>query len=108
MRVLEGRRQETMANFAFQFGVSIRTVNYDIETLTATYPIETVRGKGGCVRLMNDYKSYKGDISEEQQLTLLEAIPLLSGKQAKVVQELLRAHGSRRNKEKIEGVLTGI
>ena len=30
IRILEGRRQETMPNLAVQLGVSIRTIAYDI------------------------------------------------------------------------------
>ena len=49
MRILESRRSEIMSNLAFYFGVSIRTICYDIDFLAALHPIETVRGEYGCV-----------------------------------------------------------
>jgi len=102
MRILESRRQETMANFAFHFDVSIRTICYDIDSLMALYPIKTVQGNNGCVKPEDGYAMYQSFLSEEQQETLLEIFPMLSEAQSKVIAGLLRAHGSRHNMERIE------
>jgi len=102
VRILEGRRHEHVKSLAFQLGVSIRTVKYDIEALMAVYPIETTRGNGGGVKLLSEYGSFRGDITEEQQMVLIGALPQLEGRTAKALAELLRAHGSYRNKSKIE------
>jgi len=102
MRILESRRQETMANFAFHFDVSIRTICYDIDFLTALYPIETLRGNNGCVRLMDGYAMYQGFLNEEQQETLMEIFPTLNEHNSKVIAGLLRAHGSKHNMERIK------
>ena len=93
-----------MLNLAFQLGVSIRTINYDIEKLAVDYPIRTVRGNNGCVELMDDYHTYLNDISDEQQEALLAIIPMVNPQYAKLLYELLLVHGSRRNKSKIEGI----
>lgn len=45
------RREDTYDNLAREFKVSKRTIRYDIEVLICSYPIETVRGRHGCVRL---------------------------------------------------------
>jgi predicted DNA-binding transcriptional regulator YafY len=105
MRILESRRHETMANLAFQFDVSIRTINYDIEILTASYPIETVRGNGGCVKLKEGYRLYQHNLSEIQQKTLIDIIPLISRQQAEVIKGLLIAHGSKENAGIIDGLI---
>ena len=102
IRILEGRRQETMPNLAAQLGVSIRTIAYDIETLMAEYPIDTVRGKKGCVRLTKGCGTYQSNLSQEHQEILLELLPTLDEHKAQRMRELLLAHGSRRNKERIE------
>ena len=47
INVLCDRRQDTISNLAQEFGVSIRTIKYDIEELTLAHPIETKRGKYG-------------------------------------------------------------
>ena len=45
METLCHRRQETMANLAFVFGVSVRTISNDIDCLSLSYPQETIRGR---------------------------------------------------------------
>ena len=35
------------------YKVSRRTIRYDIESLSLTYPIVTVRGRGGCVKILD-------------------------------------------------------
>ena len=105
MRILESGRRETMANFAFHFGVSTRTIGYDIDFLTATHHIETVRGRGGCVKLTEGYRTYQNTLSQEQQETLIEIIPLISERQAAVIKGLLLAHGSKPNYERIDGLI---
>ena len=89
IRILETKRCEKMANFASHFGISIRTICYDIVFLTAFHPIETVRGKNGCVKLMDGYHTYQNILSEEEQKTLNEIIPLISEPQAEVIKKLL-------------------
>lgn len=104
MRVLESRRSETMGNFASQFSVSVRTICYDIEILTALHPIETVRGRGGCVKLPDGYRMYQRILSEEQQEALFEIFPSANKQQAAVIKGLLVAHGSSHNRERIDGL----
>ena len=105
IRILEGRRSENLSNFVFLFGVSRRTICYDVEVLTATHPIETVRGRGGCVKLLEGYRIYQNNLSDEQQETLIEIIPLISKRQAAVIKELLTAHGSKPNQKRIDGLI---
>ena len=105
MRILEGRRHEKMSNLAFQFGVTRRTICTDIEILMASYPIETAKGRHGCVKLQDGYATYQNFLSDEQQKTLLEIFPLLNKQQSKVIAGLLYAHGSKCNRERIEGLI---
>ena len=56
MKTLCRRRYETMRNLASDFGVSIRTIQRDIETLSRTEPIYTQFGKyGGGVYVVDGY-----------------------------------------------------
>lgn len=43
------RGQDTVAHLADEFGVSVRTIYFDVQILSLSYPIETIRGryKGG-------------------------------------------------------------
>lgn len=56
METLCQRRQETMANLATEFGVSVRTIRNDIDYLSLSYPLETIRGRyGGGVKVMEGF-----------------------------------------------------
>jgi predicted DNA-binding transcriptional regulator YafY len=104
MTILERRRCETITNLAFEFGVSKRTIKYDIAALMDSHePIETQSGRGGGVMISRDFKMYKGDISNEQQNCLISIAQSTYDINARrIIQELLRSHGSRSNKEQIE------
>ncbi len=67
LNVLLMRRQDTIANLAAEFGVSIRTVKLDIQDLMCFYPIETVRGRyGGGVKVMEWYHPTQRKLNQEQ------------------------------------------
>ena len=63
-----------MANLAAEFGVSVRTIKNDIDILSLSYPIETIRGRyGGGVRVADGYYLHKKYLKPEQQ-ELLERL----------------------------------
>ena len=56
MKILCRRQHETMYNLASEFGVSIRTIQRDIESLSLTEPIYTQPGKyNGGVYVVEGY-----------------------------------------------------
>lgn len=55
LEVLCLRRQDTYDNLAREFNVSKRTIQYDIAALTCSYPIETVSGRYGGVKVASWY-----------------------------------------------------
>ena len=56
MKILCTRRHETMNNLASEFGVSTRTIQRDVESLSRTEPIFTQAGKyGGGVYVVEGY-----------------------------------------------------
>ncbi len=89
METLCHRRQETMANLAFEFGVSIRTIRNDIDYLSLSYPLETVRGRyDGGVRVMDGFYMNRKYLNPEQK-ELLERISLnLSGNDLAVMNSI--------------------
>ena len=57
MRILCYRRHETIQNLSFEFGVSERTIQRDIEILSLSEPIYTQSGRyGGGVYVDGGYK----------------------------------------------------
>jgi len=51
LEVLCLRRFETVANLAFEFNVTDRTIRNDILILSLDYPIYTSKGNGGGIRV---------------------------------------------------------
>lgn len=65
IRLLCRRRYETISNLAEEFGVSIRTIQRDIDTLSRTEPIYTQAGRfGGGVYVTENYSLYELYLSE--------------------------------------------
>ena len=61
------RRSDTVQNLAADLGVCERTIRRDIEELTLTYPLETVRGRyGGGVRVADWYFQDRPKLSPKQ------------------------------------------
>lgn len=55
MKILCRRRHETILNLASEFGVSPRTIQRDIESLSKTEPIFTQSGKNGGIYVVEGY-----------------------------------------------------
>ena len=84
------RRCDTRENLASEFGVAIRTIDYDILALSLDYPIYTVTGKGGGIYVEDGYRLDRKYLSDEQSELLEELLPQLTGKQAEVLQSILK------------------
>jgi len=104
-RILEAlclRRHDTRENLAVEFGVSERTVERDVLTLSLDYPVYTVQGNGGGIYVEDWYK-FDGKYLSDEQSELLEALlTSLNGKQSEVMQSILKTFkkGERRNDSK--------
>ena len=59
MQILTGRRKATTEQLARELGVTSRTIRSDVTALTSEYPIESVRGACGCVKLADWYWPHK-------------------------------------------------
>ena len=65
------RRSDSIQNLAMELGVCERTIRRDIEELTLTYPIETVRGRyGGGVRMADWYIQDRPKLTTKQTALL--------------------------------------
>ncbi len=96
MRIMVARRQESMQVLARELGVSDRTIRTDILALTAEYPLETVRGNGGGVRIADWYHPHKNILSKEQISVLEQLFPQANDEQKRVLDQMLREYGSNK------------
>lgn len=100
IEVLCLRRFETVDNLAFEFGVTGRTIRNDILMLSLEYPIYTIQGNGGGIRVDENYKLGKSYLKDEQQALLERLLPELNGKDADVMKSIIKTFGLKGAKVK--------
>ncbi len=93
LEVLCLRRFETVANLAFEFNVTDRTIRNDILILSLDYPIYTSKGNGGGIRVDANYRLGKSYLKDEQQELLQRLLPELDGKDAEVMKSIIKTFG---------------
>lgn len=90
------RREDNIARLADEFGVSVRTMKYDIEALSCSYPIETVRGRhGGCVRLADWYHPTRASLCPKQAALLKKLAPGLDDGDLTVLNSIISQFSPR-------------
>ena len=90
LEVLCLRRFDTIDHLADEFGVSRRTIRYDLEVLQCSYPIETVKGGGGGVRVMDGYYIGMKYLNSGQAALLEKLSETLSGDELLTMQSILK------------------
>lgn len=84
LEVLCRRRSDTYANLAFEFGVSKKTIQRDVEILICSYPIETVLGD-----YPYDCHTSKRALNCEQTELLVRIRKMLSGKDIDTLDSII-------------------
>ncbi len=102
MRILTARRRETMGCLANELNVTSRTIRTDITALMVDYPLETLRGNGGCVKVADWYHPHRNLLNEEQQRTLSQLMESATEQQAEVLREMLVEYGSPKYRQMYE------
>lgn len=89
LNILCKKRFEKIENLANEFGVSVRTIKYDIEELTLAHPLETVRGRyGGGVKVTDGYYIGRKYLRPSQQELLKRLALNLSGDDLAVMNSI--------------------
>ena len=94
LEVLCERRHEKIANLAFEFGVSARTIKNDILELSLSYPVYTETGRyHGGVYIADDYYLGKQYLSEEQLALIISVQDSVGDDQRRILQSIVRKFG---------------
>lgn len=95
IRILVYKRKETMEVLSVYFGVTTRTIQSDIDYLSLHFPIETVRGRHGCVRIMDSFHPFYRILSMEQETVLKQILSynVLSDYEEDVINEIIKELG---------------
>ena len=87
---LRAQRHLTVDYLAEKYAVSAKTIRRDIDELTLTNPIETVRGRyGGGVKLADWYHPMQSTLSPTQIALLKKLAPSLEGDDLVVMNSIL-------------------
>ena len=87
---LRAQRHLTINYLAEKYSVNEKTIRRDIDELTLTYPIETVRGRyGGGVKLSDWYHPTRTTLCPEQVALLKKLAPSLQGDDLAVMNSIL-------------------
>lgn len=93
LEVLCMRRHETRENLATEFGVSKRTIEYDVLQLSLEYPVYTTQGNGGGIHVMDDYRLDRPRMNEKQTALLNKVLAILSGEDAETMKQIINTYG---------------
>lgn len=88
-------RQMTIGELASKYGVSIRTIRYDVEVLSRSYPIETRAGKNGGVRVADWFQPGSDILMPEQMDLLLKLQREMEGNEAMMMRDIIAALGKK-------------
>ena len=101
LEALCARRFETGANLAFEFGVSIRTIERDIVELSIDYPIYTQQGGAGGIHGEDGFYLHKARMTEKQLDLLEELLPNLSGEKRETMLSIILSYGGEKRHGKV-------
>lgn len=96
LEVLCLRRHETRENLANEFGVSKRTIEYDVLNLMLTYPVYTVQGNGGGIYVTDNFRLDRPRMNEKQTALLQKVLLTLSGEDKETMQNIINIYGDRK------------
>ena len=93
INILILRRHVTASELAQEFGVSVRTIQYDIQALSPVYPIYTKQGENGEIFIRDDYKPYVNSLSPIELQVLQELVELTEGLHRKILIQVIQKYG---------------
>lgn len=86
---LFSNRYDTCENLAHKFNVTPRTIYSDVEMLMCSYPIESVRGRYGGVKVADWFNPGSTSLGPEQFALLVKMKNQLSGRDLIVLNSIL-------------------
>ena len=91
VEILSDRRFEKIENLMSEFGVSRSTIKRDIETLSLSYPIYSVSGNGGGIRVAEGWYSSRRYLKPAQEELLTRLKSELQSDDLQVMESILAA-----------------
>ena len=96
MATLRKQRTATLREFAVRCDCTERTIQNDVVALSASFPLMTVQGKGGGVKLAEWYQPQRSCLSPEQIDVLKRFASSASQEDRMCLNSILDQFGPRR------------
>lgn len=90
LRILCERRRETIDNLAFELEVSRTTIKTDILVLSMSYPIYSVSGVGGGIRVVDGFNLGTKYLTDTQCELLERLSTILEGTDKETLHSILK------------------
>ena len=90
LEILCKRKHETLDNLAYQLNVSKRTIRYDIEILSYTYPIYTTTGPYGGIYIEDNFRLGMKYLTDNQCELLERLLETQEGKDKEVLHSIIK------------------
>ena len=86
-------RDERSSGKLVEFGVSKRTIEYDVLQLSLAYPIYTTQGNGGGIHVVDGFRLDRPRMNDKQTALLQKVLLTLSGEDKDTMQEIIKIYG---------------
>ena len=96
LEVLSLRRHETRENLAQEFGVSKRTIEYDVLELSLSYPVFTTQGNGGGIHVTDDFRLNRPKMNDKQTELLQRLLLTLSEEDKDTMETIIKIYGGKK------------
>lgn len=91
--ILIVRRHATTNELAYELGVSVRTIEYDIQALSFRYPIYTKPGVAGGIFMSDTYKPYTNSLTPKELKILIEVYEESEDERRETFAQILHKYG---------------
>ena len=89
LEILCLRRHETCSVLAYEFHVSLETIYRDITILTCDYPIETISGYGGGVKVADWFHLDRRTLNMREIIFLRSLADRLGGRDQEMLNRII-------------------
>lgn len=91
--ILMVRHYTTAKELSEELGVSVRTIQNDIRSLSYGYPIYTKQGEHGGIFIRDGYRPYGNTLTHAELKTLCDLYRMTEGERKKILAQVIHKYG---------------
>ena len=95
LNILAAERATTVPELMLRLHASRATIMRDIDVLSCSYPIITVQGNGGGVKVMEGERIFRSSLNKKEEAFLRNLLPDLQPEEREIAEGMLRDFSAR-------------